>query len=141
MIVVSATADQANTVIFYITNTAGGTSVDLDKTVITYTDSNDLVTQAYGATNPTLGTNGWVYAGVINSDGVGGVAVAPNAADNLLESGEKYRVDMDLGAFGASAPGLNEQIKIEVKPPEGAVLVLQKTMPPALAVDNSYSVY
>ena len=93
MIVVSATADQANTVIFYITNTAGGTSVDLDKTIITYTDSNDLVTQAYGATNPTLGTNGWVYAGVINSDGVGGVAVAPNAADNLLESGEKYKVD------------------------------------------------
>ena len=40
-----------------------------------------------------------------------------------------------------TAPGLNEKIKIEVKPPEGAVLVLQKTMPPALAVDNFYPVY
>ncbi len=83
-----------DTVTFYITNTAGGTPVDLDKTVITYTDSNDFVTKAYGATNPTPGTNGWVYTGVINNDGVGGVAAAPNAADNLLESGEKYRIDI-----------------------------------------------
>jgi flagellin FlaB len=86
--------------------------------------------------------NGWVYAGVINSDGAGGIPAATADADNLLESGEKYRIDLTLADFGvASAPGVYEQIKIEVKPPEGAVLVLQKTMPPAIVEGNSYSVY
>src|SRR5512133_608070 len=37
----------ADQITFYITNTAGGTSVDLDKTILTYTDDDDYVTQEY----------------------------------------------------------------------------------------------
>lgn len=145
MIVGGAAGSTAGTVTLYITSTAGGTAVDITKTVITYTDNDNLVTKGYAAAN----ANGWTYLGVINSDGVGGAAVAPAAADNLIESGEKYRIDITLAAasFGAGAdpvftpPGINEKIKIEVKPPEGAVLVLEKAMPPALAVNNYYAVY
>jgi archaeal flagellin FlaB len=132
VIVQSTTVNQANVVTFYITNTAGGTPVDLDKTVITYADSDDFATKPYGGTGPNTGTNGWQYAAVV---------AEPGHADNLLESGEKYKVTMTLANFATTAPTVNEQIKIEVKPPEGAVLGITKTMPPALAANNYYPVY
>jgi archaeal flagellin FlaB len=128
VIVASTTANQANVITFYVTNTAGGTPVDLDKTVITYTDNNDFVTKEYAG-----GGNGWVYTPIIYETGHN---------DNLLESGEKYKVVMTLANLPVlSAPGVNENIKIEVKPPEGAVLSIIKTMPPALAQNNYYPVY
>jgi flagellin FlaB len=134
VIVESTTANQANVVTFYITNTAGGTPVDLDKTVITYSDNDDFATEPYGGTGPNHGANGWQYSAVVYE---------PGHDDNLLESGEKYKITMTLAPnFDAkSAPGVNEQIKIEVKPPEGAVLDIIKTMPPALAANNYYPVY
>jgi flagellin FlaB len=129
VIVESTTANQANEVTFYITNTAGGTPVDLNKTILTYTDNNDFKTQEYNS-----GGNGWVYTPIVYE---------PGHADNLLESGEKYKITMTLANnFDPnSPPGPNEQIKIEVKPPEGAVLSITKTMPPALAANNYYPVY
>ena len=83
VIVESTTANQANEVTFYITNTAGGTPVDMDKTVITYTDNDDFTTKAYGGAGPNTGTNGWQYSAVVYE---------PGHADNLLESGEKYKI-------------------------------------------------
>jgi len=68
----------------------------------------------------------------------------PGHDNNLLESGEKYKVTLNLSganSIGATAPGPNERTKIEIKPPESAVLSIQKTMPPALAVDTYYPVY
>jgi flagellin FlaB len=101
----------------------------LDKTVITYSDNDDFKTEAYNS-----GTTGWTYTPVVYE---------PGHNDNLLESGEKYKITMNLDANFApnSPPGPNEQIKIEIKPPEGAVLSIIKTMPPALAGSNYYTVY
>jgi archaeal flagellin FlaB len=128
VIVNSTIAGKASDITFYITNTAGGTAVDLNKTIITYTDSNDFKSKEYGT-----GSNGWNYRPIINETGHG---------DNLLESGEKYRVDLNITAFGASSePSVNENVKIEVKPPEGAVLIIQRTMPAALTAGNYYPVY
>jgi flagellin FlaB len=113
-----------------VTNTAGGTAVDLNKTVVSYTDNNDFITKEYGT-----GDQGWTYLPVVFESG---------HDDNLLESGEKYKVTINLTTgtnTGASAPGPNEKIKIEIKPPEGAVLSIQKTMPPALAANKYYTVY
>ena len=48
VIVESTAVNEAHQITFYITNTAGGTPVDLDKTIITYTDNDNFVTKAYG---------------------------------------------------------------------------------------------
>jgi len=139
----------ADQITFYITNTAGGTSVDLDKTILTYTDDDDYVTREYmvDSTGPTKGpaaipidgawtnTYGWVYNGVV---------VTTN--DNLLEKGEKYKVVVDITKLIATStaktlPAVNEQVKLEVKPPEGAVLTISRTLPAALTIDNYYPVY
>jgi archaeal flagellin FlaB len=133
VIVGSATTGSASTITFYLTNTAGGTSVDMDKTVLTYTDNDDFVSKQYGGAGPNTGTNGWNYTAVIYE---------PGHNNNLLESGEKYRIDINLANFGATTPpGVNEKIKFEVKPPEGAVLPLGKTLPPALVAGSYYSVF
>lgn len=152
VIVRGAAASTASQITFYITNTAGGTPVDLDKTILTYTDNDDFATTEYvvdsTATPVTKGpaaipgdaawanTNGWVYDGVIIS----------GTEDNLLSQGEKYKVVVDItelisGSAAKTLPGINEKFKVELKPPEGAVLTLSRTTPAALVADNYYPVY
>jgi len=133
VIVGSTATGSAGTITFYLTNTAGGTAVDMDKAILTYTDNDDLVSQEYGGSGPNNGTHGWNYTAVIYE---------PGHNDNLLESGEKYRIDVNLTGFNVTTlPVINEKIKIEVKPPEGAVLPLGKTLPPALVSGSYYSVF
>lgn len=127
VIVKSTTDGSVGEIIFYITNTAGGSPVDLNKTIITYTDNDDFVSQEY-----STGTNRWTYTPIISDTGHN---------DNLLESGEKYKIYLNLTTFGVKTlPGVDEQVKIEVKPPEGAVLVIQPTMPPELDNNTYYKV-
>jgi len=111
----------ATNVTFYVTNTAGGEAVDLSKSMLTYTDDDDFVANC-----------NWSNTNVIGD------------TDNLVESGEKYQIVAELGATGSSVstlPTVNEDIKLELKPPEGAVLVLQRTMPPEITASNYYTVY
>jgi archaeal flagellin FlaB len=132
--IVGATApNMAGDITFYLTTTAGGTSVDMDKAVLTYTDNDDFKTQPYGGAGPKTGVHGWNYSAIVYE---------PGHDDNLLESGEKYRIDVNLTSFGITTlPGVNEKIKLEVKPPEGAVLALGKTLPAALVTGGYYPVY
>ena len=125
VIVEGAANSSVAKVIFYITNTAGGSSVDLNKTIITYTDDDDFKTDAYTT------SGNWTYTDVVNNGG----------PVNLIEKGEKYKIILTLTNFTTSEPGVNENIKIDVKPPEGAVLILQRTMPPALTAGNYYPVF
>ena len=128
-VIVRSTANgYAGDIIFYVTNTAGGSPVDLNKIIISYTDNDDFVSQEY-----STGTNRWTYTPIIYD---------PGHNDNLLESSEKSKIDLNLTTFGVKTlPGVDEQVKIEVKPPEGAVLVIQLTMPLELDNNSYYQVY
>ena len=68
-------------VIFYVTNTAGGTPLDLNNTIITYTDNNNFETFPYNATN-----GAWTYTPVVKNNG----------AANLVEAGDVYKIILDL---------------------------------------------
>lgn len=124
-------------IIFYLTNAAGGTSIDLNKTMITYTDINDSKEFPY---NPTNGA--WTYTPIIKN----------SSAFNLLEAGDTYKVILNLkgnnyyettsaGDIITSQPGVGEEIKIEVIPSEGAVLSFSRTMPHKIALDTYYPLY
>ncbi|RSD35448.1 MAG: archaeal flagellin FlaB [Methanohalophilus sp.] len=133
VIVRASTSDgNASEIYFYLANTAGGSDVDLNKTLITYTDTDDFETHAL-ATNNSTDTDFWNYSRVIQT----------GDAYNLVESGEKYKLSVNLSNAedGFTLPTTNEVVKVEVKPPEGAVLVLERTMPPALTGGKYYSVY
>jgi flagellin FlaB len=70
-----------NHVTFYVKNTAGGTPVDLNKTILTYTDDNNFETFPYNATN-----GAWTYTPVSKSGN----------ANNLVEAGDVYKIVLDL---------------------------------------------
>ena len=98
---------------FGVTLSAGGDPVRFDSmvtdgTVINYIDSNrNVIGIAYVAT-----------------------AIAGNA-DTLLEPGESLRIELDIVAAGVTL-GANQTFTIELKPPAGSYMVLQRTTPRSL---------
>jgi len=103
--------------------TAGGSPVDMSKTVMTYSKS--------GSTEPTyldwkggvgtpLSAEGWVVSSVNDGTGTG----------ELLERGEIFTIIVQVPTNeGLEA---NDQVQLEIKPPAGSVLGLKRTAPPQL---------
>ncbi len=118
---VVARSDLTNitTIEFDMVLAAGGDSVNLDptattnRTVITYIDTTTVVTSMDYTATPITGN-----------------------ANTLLEPGELIRISVDLLAAGATV-GTNQVFTLEIKPPTGSYMVLQRMSPPAfLAVNN-----
>ncbi|WP_456469432.1 archaellin/type IV pilin N-terminal domain-containing protein [Archaeoglobus sp.] len=113
---------QVGMVYFYVTQTAGGSPVDLNKTSIAIT-TDEGYKQLFYNTSCTPGTNcPWWY---VNTIGDG---------DNVVEPNEKYKIVIDVtnsawSGIGNMSP--NDVITIEVRPPIGAPLAITKTLPPS----------
>jgi flagellin FlaB len=103
---------------FAVTLAAGGDSVNLratdpiNRTVISYIDANVVDPDVEYTTTTVTGNN-----------------------DGLLQQGELMTVEIDLTAQ-TSGPtyniGTNQTFVLEVKPPTGSFLVIQRTIPPAI---------
>ena len=79
--------------------------------VITYTDKNQLVRDHY-----------WTKVFLGNNDG-----------DDLLETGERAELTIDLKGLADATPLVKDlEFSIEIKPAVGAVLVLQRRIPPVI---------
>ena len=116
---------QATTIEFVVTNGVGGEAVDLvapsdsdadgisdtdgrNTLVLTYTDKNQVVSDIY-----------WTKTFVGEDDG-----------DDLLEVGEKGKLTVTLTALANDKALVKDlTFSLELKPAEGSVLVLQRTMP------------
>lgn len=117
---------------FYVKNTAGGTPIDLNKTIITYTDNDDSATTGIDYLSPA--NNSAYYTPLISNGN----------ADCVVEEGEIYRIDLVLQGSILnlnSLPVENEVVKLAVKPPEGASLTIQRKMPPSVTAGTNYPVY
>jgi flagellin FlaB len=101
---------------FDLTLAAGGDSVNLNPTdpsnraVISYVDN--------AVTNNNL-----VYT----------TNVITGNADSLLEPGEMIEIDIDFTAYPAIVIGTNKTFTLEIKPPSGSYLVVQRTTPASIA--------
>ena len=115
---------------FYVTQTAGGTPVDLNKTSISITTENGYKQLFYNESACTVGSGGnncsWWYDDTVG-DG-----------DNVVEPNEKYKIiinvsntDYDWTWSGIGDLNPNDEITIEVRPPIGAPLTITKTLPPS----------
>jgi flagellin FlaB len=106
---------QLTSLTFALTLAAGGDQVNLtptdvtNRTVITYIDDN--------YTNNNL-----AYT----------TAVVTGDADMLLEQGELLEITVDLTAYPAVVIGTNKTFNIEIKPPQGSYLVIQRTTPASI---------
>jgi flagellin FlaB len=118
-VVANSNGTNITTIEFDIVLAAGGDSVNLDptavtnRTVISYIDNNLVVNDIPYTATPITGN-----------------------ANTLLEPGELIRIDIDLATAGATV-GINQTFTLEVKPPTGSYMVLQRTAPAAFQSVNN----
>jgi flagellin FlaB len=119
---VIAKADAGNTKVmtveFTLTSAAGGGAIDLtqptdNKIVIDYRDENQF------HTNITW-TTSWLVCG-------------ESTCDNLLEEDEQVLITVPLSSTLTSDLGTDTNFALEIKPPQGGVIPIEKRTPPALS--------
>jgi flagellin FlaB len=111
-VIAKGASGKVTDVIFTVALVAGGQPVDLTtgsdkKVVIGYRDATQFINDV-----------DWAVA-----------FVGKNDSDNLLEDGELAEITVNVGA---ASLGANTPFTLEVKPPTGAVLSLNKTTPAAI---------
>jgi flagellin FlaB len=118
-VIANSNGTNVTTVEFDVVLAAGGGPVNLDpaaatnRTVISYIDSLQVINDI-----PYVAT------------------VLTGNANAMLEPGELIRISIDLATAGATV-GANEVFTLEVKPPTGSYMVLQRTTPPAFLTVNN----
>ena len=111
-IIAASDGTQLTDVTFDLTLAAGGDQVNLNpadpsnRTVISYVDSNYM-------------NNNLNYT----------VAVITGNADSLLEQGELIEVSVDFTLDAAIVIDTNHTFTLEIKPPQGSYMVIQRTTP------------
>jgi flagellin FlaB len=114
-LIADSNTTQLTDLTFDLTLAAGGDSVNLtptdttNRTVISYADS------AYTTNSLTYTTS------VITGD-----------ADKLLEPGELLEISIDLTQDANIVIGTNKTFELEVKPPQGSYMVIQRTTPASI---------
>jgi len=114
-------------IFFYVTQTAGGSPVDLNMTSIAITTAEGYKQVFYNEScnfnvDETEQNDGcvWWYKSTVGDN------------DNVVEMNEKYKIILNVtawGGIGTITP--NSIITIEVRPPIGAPLTITKQLPPS----------
>lgn len=125
---VKTTGSEINRINFTVGLSAGGTEVDMEKVVMTWSTKSEVViidnATPIDASDPGYGN--WSIISRKNDDN-----------DNLLEKGEQLTLSVGLGQSGASyALVANEQFSLEVKPAVGAALGIKRTAPASIDTVN-----
>ena len=115
--------NKLDNVTFYLRLTAGKNPVNINKTIVTFTTSEKhiVLTKNYTAhdnSSESISENEWTFYWIDPLE---------SPADNLLEKCEKVCIK-------ANIPDLdpNTDFTIEVKPPEGTTLGIDRSVPPAI---------
>ena len=113
---------------FTVTNTAGGTALDVSKMVVSYMDpSTRWANLTYVGLNATpasvTNTQAWGINQTINDVGT---------TNSLLESGEQFI--LVVGVPSSATP--NVEFTVNLQPAIGAVFQIKRTVPPAINTVN-----
>jgi flagellin FlaB len=116
---------------FTIGTTTGGESIDFTDTASS--NGSNLVVISYSDAYQIFPTVNWTMTKLNTID-----------ADNMLDNNELFMLTVDLTCVSANAtpeqlPGPYHTFQLEVKPPTGAVLVLERTLP--ARVDQIVNLY
>jgi archaeal flagellin FlaB len=120
---IKTTGSEINRINFTVGLAAGGTEVDMDKVVMTWSTKNEVIIMDNNTPIDTsdAGSNTWTIISRKNDDG-----------DNLLEKGEQLTLSVGLG----STLGINEQFNLEVKPSVGASIGIKRSAPGGIETVN-----
>ena len=119
----TGTAGETITAVNFTTALApGGTPVDFDKVVLTYSNATQLQTLTQAGRGTAPGTGQWSIAAVQNQV----------TSDSVLERGEQF----DIVAKPTNGITKNDYFTIEVKPAIGAALGISRTAPASIQKIN-----
>jgi len=94
-----------------VANAVAGKPIDLTPT------PNNVTVISYSDRNTYEANVNWTVSFVGQNDG-----------DYLLEMGEQAQIAVALG-FLANPPGPNDEFALQVKPPHGSVITIERTVP------------
>ncbi|MFA4876941.1 MAG: archaellin/type IV pilin N-terminal domain-containing protein [Methanoregula sp.] len=103
---------------FSVALAPGGTPVDFDKVVLTYSNASTLQTFTMATKGTAPGAGQWSIASVQNQV----------TDDDVLEKGEQF----DIMARPTNGIIKNDQFQIEIKPAIGAALAVTRTAPASI---------
>ncbi len=118
-------------VYFTVGTPAGGDAIDF--TPPTSSNSSNVVIITYSDAYQIFPTINWTMTKLNTTD-----------ADNLLDENELFQITVDLSVVSANAtaeqkPGPYHTFQLEVKPPIGAILTIERTIP--ARVDRIVNLY
>ena len=114
--------DSVLTEVYFTVGTApGGDAIDFTDT--SSANSTNVVVISYSDAYQVLPTVNWTMTKLNTTD-----------TDNLLDPNELFQITVDLSAVSANAtdeqkPGPYHKFQLEIKPPVGAVLIIERTLP------------
>jgi len=114
-VVAKANATSITQLIFSVANALDGEAIDL-----TDTTGNNVTVISYSSQTNRTEELSWTAA----PQGWGD-------SDTLLEAGEMFEITVDMTTAGESI-GIYKTFQIEVKPPVGSALIIERTAPAAL---------
>ena len=108
-------------VYFTVGTVPGGDAIDFTDT--SSANSTNVVVISYSDTYQVFPTVNWTMTKLNTTD-----------TDNLLDPNELFQITVDLSVVSANAtdeqkPGPYHQFQLEIKPPVGAVLIIERTLP------------
>lgn len=110
-------------VYFTVATTTGGDMIDFTDTSSVNGTTENLVVISYTDAYQIIPTVNWTMS-KLNTE----------TTDNLLDRNELFMITVDLRCVSANAtaemlPGPYHEFQLEVKPPVGAVLIIERTLP------------
>jgi len=114
----STDGEKIDTIEFTVGLTAGGSVVDLNKTVLTYSDQNSYYNLAK-VTTSNLDSKQWYIKYRKPGSDVKG---------DVVEAGQQYVIQAKLNP----AIDVNHKFTLEIKPPTGATFAISRTTPPQI---------
>ncbi|HEX77520.1 MAG TPA: hypothetical protein G4O03_03790 [Dehalococcoidia bacterium] len=120
------TGGEVHELIFTVANAVGGLAIDLtaptdaDGDGLADSGSTHVTVISYSDKDQQISDIAWSKAEIGTGDG-----------DNLLETGEKMQITVPLKAL-TTLLRIDKQFTLEVKPPHGSSLSLQRTTPPQI---------
>ncbi len=129
----------ANQLVFTVANVLGGEPIDFSTT--TDADDDGILSDESSKSHKVIISYSDEYQQVTDLAWTK-TAIGKDDDDNLLEDDEKFQITVDLSYINNHAGsdseklGTNRTFTIEVKPPKGAVLTIERTMPAKIKTIN-----
>lgn len=111
------TGDKITNITMFLQLTSGGTKVDMNRTLLVYSSPAKAPQDLLNGSDADA-----THFKIVNKYNDNG--------DNLIDSGEKFEVLVNVSALDTISA--NKEFQVEIKPPQGAIYTVHRKAPPAI---------